>query len=115
MILKRHNTYCYNKVSRALVCVCACAIYILGLSGCNNELESVPVELELRMAISASGISNSQRAPSVLRNEESDTMQLRAFGDPGTTETFDFPKYHRDSVSRKLNIQIHIKVINSLN
>ena len=91
--LKRLEKTYYYKVMRALVCVCACAMYILGLHGCNNELESVPVELELRMAISASGISNSQGAPSVLRNEESDTMQLRAFGDPGTTETFDFPKY----------------------
>ncbi|MBO7546105.1 MAG: hypothetical protein J6T19_05315 [Paludibacteraceae bacterium] len=91
--LKRLEKTYYYKVLRALVCVCACAIYTLGLSGCNNELESVPVELELRMAISASGISNSQGAPSVLRNEESDTMQLRAFGDPGETESFELPDH----------------------
>ena len=89
---RQNNTYCYNKVSRALVCVCAFALYLFGLTGCNNEMDLAPMELELRLAISANGISNPQYAPSLSRNE-SDTMQLRVFGDPGEAENFEFPDH----------------------
>ena len=81
--LKRLEKTYYCKVLRALVCVCACAIYILGLSGCNpDEPKNVQkVTFPISFCLPASEVYGAG-APS-----------LRAFGDPGTTEQFALPQY----------------------
>ena len=81
--LKRLEKTYYYKVLRALVCVCACAIYILGLSGCNpDEPKNVQkVTFPISFCLPASEVYGAG-APS-----------LRAFGDPGTTEQFALPQY----------------------
>ncbi|MBQ6764971.1 MAG: hypothetical protein IJP45_07285 [Paludibacteraceae bacterium] len=81
--LKRLEKTYYYKVMRALVCVCACAIYILGLSGCNqDEPKNVQkVTFPISFCLPASEVYGAG-APS-----------LRAFGDPGTTEQFALPQY----------------------
>lgn len=81
--LKRLEKKYYYKVLRALVCVCACAIYILGLSGCNpDEPKNVQkVTFPISFCLPASEVYGTG-APS-----------LRAFGDPGTTEQFALPQY----------------------
>ena len=82
--LKRLEKTYYYKVLRALVCVCACAIYILGLSGCNPDEPQVleEVKMPISICLPVSEVYNPQGAPS-----------LRAFGDPGTTEQFALPQY----------------------
>lgn len=79
---KLEKTY-YYKVLRALVCVCACAIYTLGLSGCNpDEPKNVQkVTFPISFCLPASEVYGAG-APSP-----------RAFGDPGTTEQFALPQY----------------------
>lgn len=81
--LKRLEKTYYYMVLRALVCVCACAIYILGLSGCNpDEPKNVQtVTFPISFCLPASEVYGAG-APS-----------LRAFGDPGTTEQFALPQY----------------------
>ena len=82
--LKRLEKTYYYEVLRALVCVCACVIYILGLSGCNqDEPKNVQkVTFPISFCLPAGEIYTSQQAP-----------QLRAIGDPGTTELFALPNY----------------------
>lgn len=82
--LKRLEKTYYYMVLRALVCVCACAIYMLGLSGCNpDEPKNVQkVTFPISFCLPAGEIYTSQQAP-----------QLRAIGDPGTTEQFALPRY----------------------
>jgi len=81
--LKRLEKTYYHKVLRALVCVCACVVYILGLSGCNpDEPKNVQkVTFPISFCLPASEVYGAG-APS-----------LRAFGDPGTTEQFALPQY----------------------
>lgn len=81
--LKRLEKTYYYEVLRALVCVCACAIYILGLSGCNpDEPKNVQkVTFPISFCLPADDVY-AAGAPS-----------LRAFGDPGTTEQFALPQY----------------------
>lgn len=50
--------------------------------GCETNEDLQPVELEINLMLSASEISASNRAP-----------ERRAFGDPGTTETFRLPQH----------------------
>lgn len=82
--LKRLERTYYYKVLRALVCVCACVMYVLGLSGCNqDEPKNVQkVTFPISFCLPAGEIYTSQQAP-----------QLRAIGDPGTTEQFALPNY----------------------
>ena len=69
---------------RTLVCVCACALYILGLTCCDpDEPKNIQkVTFPISFCLPASEIYVSQQAP-----------QLRVFGDPGTTEQFALPQY----------------------
>ena len=69
---------------RALVCVCACAIHILGLTSCQPDepYSSDVVRMPVSICLPVSDVYNPQNAP-----------ELRAFGDPGTTEQFALPLY----------------------
>ena len=73
----------YYVILRALVCVCACAIYILGLTGCESDEPSAvrKMSFPISFCLPADDVYGAG-APS-----------LRAFGDPGTTEQFALPQY----------------------
>lgn len=58
---------------------------------CNNEVGTEPFELELQLAISANALPVQQNAPSAPSEESGAPM--RVMGDPGDTETFDFPDH----------------------
>lgn len=75
------------------------------MSSCDNEMKNQqPFELEVRLAVSAPIMPKSS-AP-----------MMRVFGDPGTTETFDFPKYayiymvwSEDGTAEKTHVEIFPK------
>ena len=69
---------------RALVCVCASALYMLGFTSCEQDDPSAleVVKMPISICLPVSDVYDSQGAP-----------ELRAFGDPGTTEQFALPQY----------------------
>lgn len=83
---------------RVLVCVCAGALYILGVTGCEtDEPKNVrKMTFPISFCLPADEVYGAMGAP-MREGENPETVrsapEFRAFGDPGTTEQFALPQY----------------------